>query len=194
MSAGARSSSPVPGPPRSAPGGRYSLRTLFFVSVVIAIPFLLLANTRNFARPDESLGSPLYLIAGVLIVLISAAIGSALGGTKGLLVLAGGAAASWILLVLVCSEFSHTLWRLLPVHALAAIATVAGLAYVVRSRREESGEGPHPVLARLLAVKEGLHRRPASDSTQTAPVSAESIEPVEVVTRAVPVEHDNPGG
>lgn len=162
MSTGARSSSPVPRGPRSAPGGRYSLRTLFLISLVVAIPFLLQANTRSFVRPDESLGSPLYLIAGILLVLFSAAIGSALGGARGLVALAGGAAGSWLLLVLVCSEFSPTLWRLLPVHALAAIATFASLVYVVRSRREEPSEGPHPVLARLLAVKQGLHRPPAS--------------------------------
>jgi hypothetical protein len=72
--------------PVRAAQGRFTLRTLFIISVAVAVPFLLLANLRNFARPDDSLASPLYLLLGVAGVLFAAVIGNALGRTTGMLI------------------------------------------------------------------------------------------------------------
>jgi hypothetical protein len=153
--------------PAAAPGGRYSLRTLFVTSAAVAVPFLLLANLRNAARPDDSLPSPLYLIAGVVTVLVCAAIGNALGRTPGLAGMAVGAAVIWAALVWICSEFSPKLKTLLPVHVAAAAATVVCLVVWVRKHREPTDEGPHPMLARLLAVKSGLKPHPPEEAVKS---------------------------
>jgi hypothetical protein len=150
----------------AAPRRRYTLRSLFVLSAAIAVPFLLLANLRNATRPDDSLASPLYLIAGVLAVLTCGAIGNALGRTAGMIATATGAALIWIALVWLCGEFSGTLRTLLPVHVAAAAATVIGLAMVVRSRREPTEEGPHAMLSRLLAVKSGLKHQPPTQERE----------------------------
>ena len=161
---------PVPSPrPVAAPRRRYSLRSLFVLSAALAVPFLLLANLRNVTRPDDSLASPLYLIAGVLAVLTCAAIGNALGRTAGMLATAAGAGVIWVALVWLCGEFSGTLRTLLPVHAAAAAATFVVLAVIVRSRRERAEEGPHAMLSRLLAVKSGLKQPPPKDEPPAAP-------------------------
>jgi hypothetical protein len=133
------------------------------------VPFLLLANLRNATRPDDSLASPLYLIAGVLAVLTCGAIGNALGRTGGMIATAAGAAFIWVALVWICGEFSQTLRTLLPVHAAAAVATVVCLAVIVRSRREPAEEGPHAMLSQLLAVKIGLQRKPTKDEPPASP-------------------------
>jgi hypothetical protein len=141
------------------PRRAYTLRSLFFVSLFAAVPFLLLANIRSQSRPDDSLASPLYLAVGVAAVLIAAAIGNAAGRTVGLFVLAGAAGLTWVTLVAVCSEFSHTLRTLLPVHIAAATATVLGLVAIVRRHRETGGEGTHEMLVQLLKVKESVRCR-----------------------------------
>ncbi|HEX5103444.1 MAG TPA: hypothetical protein VFV87_06515 [Pirellulaceae bacterium] len=144
----------IPAPPiRTTPKGRYSLRTLFLISGLIALPFLLMANALHQARPDDSIASPLYLALGVGGVVLAAAIGSALGSRAGMLTCAGLAAVGWIALVLVCSEFSQKLASVLPVHVLAAAVTVVVLAFVVRTPKESSEEGPHGMLVKLLKVK-----------------------------------------
>lgn len=158
-------------PPAAAPRSRYSLRSLFVLSAAVAVPFLLLANLRNATRPDDSLASPLYLIAGVVAVLTCGAIGNALGRTAGMIATAAGAAVIWVALVWLCGEFSGTLRMLLPVHIAAAAATVIGLALVVRSRREPTEEGPHAMLSRLLAVKSALKPQPPKDEPPATPPS-----------------------
>src|SRR5262245_54249413 len=95
--------------PMPARQRRFTLRTLFVVSAAVAVPFLLLANLRNAARPDDSLASPLYLLVGVAGVLVSAAIGNALAQKPGMVVTAIAAGLIWIVLVALLSEFSDML-------------------------------------------------------------------------------------
>ena len=153
---------------------RFTLRTLFIISVAIAVPFLLLANLRNAARPDDSLASPLYLLVGVAGVLFSAAIGNALAQRPGMIVTAIAAGLIWILLVALLSEFSDMLTRQLPLHIVAAIATIAGLVAVVHRHRESTDDTPHEHLTRLIEVKRQAHaadaqsRAPQDQSTEAA--------------------------
>jgi hypothetical protein len=145
---------------------RFTLRTLFFVSVALAVPFLLIANLRNAARPDDSLASPLYMLFGVAAMLIAAAIGKALAHTPGMLINAGIAGVAWISLVVLLSDFSAMLARQLPVHVVAVIATMVGLAAVVHWRRESNDDTLHEHLVRLLKVKSSLHD---AEKTEPAP-------------------------
>jgi len=149
---------------RSQP--KFTLRTLFFVSVALAVPFLLLANLRNAARPDDSLASPLYMLFGVAAMLLFAAIGNALAQTPGMMINACVAGLMWIFLVVLLSDYSAMLARQLPVHVVAVIATLAGLTAAVRWRRESTDDTPHEHLVRLLKVKNSLHdaARPQQDS------------------------------
>ena len=97
----------LPQPPlRSARGKRFSLRTLFFVSIAIALPFLLLANVQHSTRPEQSVASPMYLMLGIAGVVVAAAIGSALGSKTSMLVAASLAAFCWIGAVVLCGLFS----------------------------------------------------------------------------------------
>jgi hypothetical protein len=159
----------VRSPPPSASGRRYSLRSLFFVSLAVAVPFLLVANSRHTARPDDSLASPVYLLVGIACLLASAAIGKALGRNPGMFAAAAAAALCWITLVLVGSTFSDTLWSLLPVHATAAFGTIAVLAALVWSQQRPEPEGPHAMLSRLLQVKSDVrHERAKCQEDQPA--------------------------
>lgn len=157
--------------PTSRNRRRFTLRTLFFVSVAIAVPFLLLANLRSFARPDDSLASPLYLLVGIAGVLVSAAIGNALAGKPGTLITAVAAGLIWILLVALLSQFSDMLTRQLPVHVVVVVATIASLAAVVQRHRDSTDDTTHEHLVRLIQVKRELHdacsaeRATPSDST-----------------------------
>jgi hypothetical protein len=162
MSGHAGKNRPIPRSQR-----RFTLRTLFIISVAIAVPFLLLANLRNAARPDDSLASPLYLLVGVAGVLFSAAIGNALAHKPGMIATAIVSGLIWILLVALLSEFSDMLTRQLPVHIVAAIATIAGLVAVVQRHRESTDDTPHEHLARLIEVKRQVHAADAqSQATQ----------------------------
>src|SRR5687768_7406631 len=107
----------LPQPPlRSARGKRFSLRTLFFVSIAIALPFLLLANVQHSTRPEQSVASPMYLMLGIAGVVVAAAIGSALGSKTSMLVAASLAAFCWIGAVVLCGLFSKELSAALPIH------------------------------------------------------------------------------
>ena len=147
----------APSRPKARSQRRFSLRTLFIISAAIAVPFLLLANLRNFARPDDSLASPLYLLVGVAGVLVSAAIGNALAGKPGTLITAVAAGLIWILLVALLSQFSDMLTRQLPVHVVVVVVTIAALAVVVQRHRETTDDTTHEHLARLIQVKKELH-------------------------------------
>jgi hypothetical protein len=104
---------------------------LFFVSVAIAVPFLLVANVLHNARPGDTVGSPLYLLLGIAGVVLAAAIGSAVGGRAGLFTAAGVAAVCWVALVVLCGIFSKEMQAVLPIHVLGSLATVAILAVLV---------------------------------------------------------------
>jgi hypothetical protein len=144
----------VPQPRMRVPwGNRFSLRTLFFVSGVVAVPFLLFANLRHTVRPEETVASPLYLLLGIAGVVFAAAIGSAVGSKPGLFAAAGFAGLSWIALIALCGIFSQELMAVLPVHVLFAIGTVAVLAVIVWSVKTPEVEGPHDKLLQLLKVK-----------------------------------------
>ncbi|MCI0359893.1 MAG: hypothetical protein L0211_15560 [Planctomycetaceae bacterium] len=151
---------------------RFTLRTLFFVSIALAVPFLLFANLRNVARPDDSLASPLYLLFGVAAILIAAAIGNALANRTGMFVTACTAGLMWILLVVLLSDFSAMLARQLPVHIIAVIATIGGLAAAVHRHRESTDDTPHEHLVRLLKVKSSLHEGPKGDQDPSSPKNA----------------------
>ena len=155
----------VAGPKPSTGGnkGRYSLRTLFIVSVAIAVPLLLLANLRNSTRPDDSLASPLYLLLGVAGVLFAAIIGNALGRTPGMLITGVVAGLIWILLVALLSQFSDMLTQQLPVHVVVVVLTIVGLAAAVHRHRESTDDTAHEHLVRLLKVKSSLHQAPSAE-------------------------------
>jgi hypothetical protein len=150
---------------------RYSLRTLFIVSAVIAVPFLVLANLRHSLRPEDSVASPLYLLLGVAGVIVAAGIGSALGSKTGTFAAAGLAAVSWVGAVYLCGLFSNELQAVLPVHVVFAAATVAVLAVIVRSKTAED-EGPHNKLLRLLRVKHDVQE--AQQAKRQDSIAAES--------------------
>jgi len=156
-----------------APCTRFTLRTLFIISVAIAVPFLLLANLRSVARPDDSLASPLYLLLGVAGVLFAAVIGNALGRTPGMLITGIAAGLIWISLVALLSQFSDMLTRQLPVHIVAVVLTIAGLTAAVRRHRESTDDTPHEHLVRLLKVKSSLNNAStAKDRTGIKPAEA----------------------
>ncbi len=177
MVEGARRQRPVAGPRHG-----FTLRSLFFVSLLVAVPFLLLANLRSQSRPDDSLASPLYLAVGVVAVLISAAIGNAVGNTRGLFVLASATGLIWVMLVALCSEFSNTLRMLVPAHVAPATATVLSLAAIVRRHRDTPGDGPHPMLQRLLKVKSGLRHMHSVDDSQIRPGTPEATPQADVAS------------
>ncbi len=160
--------------PQSPSQRRFTLRTLFFISIAIAVPFLLLANLRNAARPDDSLASPLYLLVGVAGVLFSAAVGNALAGRSGMIVTAIAAGLVWTLLVALLSEFSDMLTKQLPVHIVAVVVTIAGLAALAHRHRESTDDTPHEHLVRLIEVKKQLQdagaqsHAPQAHSTEVA--------------------------
>jgi hypothetical protein len=126
---------------------------LFIVSGVIAVPFLLLANLQHTARPEQSVASPMYLMLGVVSVVLAAGVGSALADKFGMFAAAGLAAASWVGAIYLCGLFSKELKEVLPVHVLAAVATVAVLAIVDRWAKQPEASDPHDHLVRLLRVK-----------------------------------------
>jgi Na+/melibiose symporter-like transporter len=150
-------------PPAAVSQRRFTLRTLFIVSVALAVPFLLMANLRNAARPDDSLASPLYLLFGVAAILIAAAIGNALAHRLGTIVTACAAGLLWILLVALLSQFSDMLSRQLPVHIVVVIVTIAGVAAAIYRQRESTDDTPHEHLVRLLKVKSSLHEAVKAD-------------------------------
>jgi hypothetical protein len=143
-------------------GKRYSLRTLFIVSGVIAVPFLLLANLRHSVRLEESVASPLYLLLGVAGVVLAAAIGSAMDSTPGMVAAAGLAAACWIAVVLLGGVFSKELMAVLPAHIASSVATLAVLAYVARRAKMSDDDETHHRLLKLLQAKRDV--RSALDS------------------------------
>ena len=65
---------------------RYSLRTLFIFSLVVAFPFVVFANVRSAYHPEYVLTSPVYLVVCVIGVLAFAAMGDTLGGNSGVVV------------------------------------------------------------------------------------------------------------
>jgi hypothetical protein len=139
-------------------GRRFSLRTLFIVSGVIAVPFLLLANLRGSVRPEETVASPLYLLLGVAGVVFAAAIGSAMAGRPGMFAAAGIAACCWIATAVLCSLFSKELKNVLPVHVLGALATLAVLGGIVWSTKKSEEDGHHDTLLKLLKVKHDVQQ------------------------------------
>jgi len=162
-----------PKPSKEGIKGRYSLRTLFLVSAAIAVPLLLLANLRNSTRPDDSLASPLYLLLGVAGVLFAAIIGNALGRAPGMIITGIAAGLIWILLVALLSQFSDMLTRQLPVHIVAIVLTIVGLAAAVRRHRESTDDTPHEHLVRLLKAKSSLHAAPPfKDGSGVSPEEA----------------------
>ena len=150
---------------KAATRQKFTLRTLFFVSAAIALPFLLIANFRSAARPDDSLASPVYLLAGVAAVLVSAVIGNALGRTTGMLVTGSIAAFCWILFVAMLSQFSSMLSQQLPVHMAVTILTVIALGAAAYQHREPADDSIHEHLTRLLKVKGDLHSHLPPDRT-----------------------------
>jgi hypothetical protein len=156
--------------PRSvARHSRFSLRTLFIVSGVIAVPFLLLANLQHSARPEQSVASPMYLVLGVAGVVLAAGVGSALADRAGLFAAAGLAALSWIGAVYLCGLFSKELREVLPVHVLAALTTMAVLAAVVWAKKSPEADDPHDHLLRLLQVKHDVQKSQQSKHQDAVP-------------------------
>jgi hypothetical protein len=154
----------------SSRGKRYSLRTLFFVSVAIAVPFLLVANATHSVRPEQSVASPMYLLLGIGGVVLAAAIGSALGSRTSMLVAACLAAFCWIGAVVLCGLFSKELKGALPIHILGAAITVAALAYVAWSAKKSGDVEPEDTLLRLLKVKHDVREaREAKDRKPSSP-------------------------
>lgn len=157
---------------------RFTLRTLFFISAVVAVPFLLMANVRHTQRPEESVASPLYLLLGIAAVVLAAAIGSALGSRTGMYTGAGLAALSWIALVLIGCLYSDELKVVLPVHVLLAAATVTGLAVLSRPRKDAAEDGPHGNLLRLLSVKQIVREaQQAKSNSHTKPAKSQTDGP-----------------
>jgi hypothetical protein len=154
---------------------RYSLRTLFFVSGAIAVPFLLMTNLRHSVRPEETVASPLYLLLGIAGVVFAAAIGSALSSRTGMFAAAGLAAFSWIALVCLCGIFSKELMAVLPVHVIFAAASLVVLAAVVWSARQPEVEGPHDMLLKLLTVKHNVRDAQQAKNLNSNPAES-SIE------------------
>lgn len=156
----------LPQPPlRSARGKRFSLRTLFFVSIAIALPFLLLANVQHSTRPEQSVASPMYLMLGIAGVVVAAAIGSALGSKTSMLVAASLAAFCWIGAVVLCGLFSKELSAALPIHLIGAVTTVAVLAYLAWSAKNSGDVEPQDTLLRLLKAKHDVREaQKAKDS------------------------------
>jgi FtsH-binding integral membrane protein len=155
---------------RSSRGKRYSLRTLFFVSIAIAVPFLLVANVRHSIRPEQSVASPLYLMLGIAGMVLAAAIGSALGSRTSMLVAACLAAFCWIGAVVLCGLFSQELSGALPVHVMGATITVAILAYVAWSAKKSGEIEPEDTLLRLLRVKRDVREsQQAKERKPTSP-------------------------
>lgn len=153
-------------------GRRFSLRTLFIASGVVAVPFLLLANLRNSVRPEESVASPLYLLLGVAGVVFAAAIGSAVANKPGMFTAAGIAACCWIAVAALCSLFSKELKAVLPVHVLGALATLAVLAGVVWAARKPEQEGPHDMLMKLLKVKHDVQEAQQAKQLDSPPTNS----------------------
>ena len=164
-----------PQPIQASRRNRFSLRTLFIVSALIAIPFLVLANLRHSLRPEDSVASPLYLLLGIAGIIVAAGIGSALGNKAGTFAAAGLAALSWIGAVYLCGLFSKELQSVLPVHVVFAVATVAVLAVIVRSAKTAEDAGPHDKLLRLLRVKRDIQE--AQQAKQQDSTSGESLIP-----------------
>ena len=156
---------------------RFTLRTLFFISAVVAVPFLLLANMRHSQRPEESVASPLYLLFGIAAVVLAAAIGSALGSRTGMYAGAGLAALCWIALVLIGCLFADELKVVLPAHVLCCATTMIILAVVSRPRKDSAEDGPHGNLLRLLSVKHNVREaQQAKASGLTDRISTDTSE------------------
>jgi hypothetical protein len=79
----------------------------------------------------------------------------------------------WISLVALLSQFSDMLTRQLPVHVVAVVVTIVGLAAAVRRHRESTDDTPHEHLVRLLKVKSSLNSAlSAQDDTGVNPPEA----------------------
>ena len=157
----------LPQPQVRSRGKRYSLRTLFFVSIVIAVPFLLVANVTHSVQPEQSVASPMYLLLGVGGVVLAAAIGSALGSRTSMLVAACLAAFCWIGAVVLCGLFSKELASALPIHVLGAVITVVILAYVAWSAKKSGEIEPEDTLLRLLRVKHDVRESQQAKERKT---------------------------
>jgi hypothetical protein len=153
---------------RSSRSKRYSLRTLFFVSIAIAVPFLLVANATHSVRPEQSVASPMYLLLGIGGVVLAAAIGSALGSRTSMLVAACLAAFCWIGAVVLCGLFSKELARALPVHVLGAVISVAILGYIAWTAKKSGDVEPEDTLLRLLKVKHDVREARESKDRKTS--------------------------
>ena len=154
---------------------RFTLRTLFFISAVVAVPFLLMANMRHSQRPEESVASPLYLLFGIAAVVLAAAIGSALGSRTGMYAGAGLAALCWIALVLIGCLFADELKVVLPAHVLCCATTMIILAVVSRPRKDSAEDGPHGNLLRLLSVKQNVREaQQAKSDSQSKPAKSQT--------------------
>jgi hypothetical protein len=158
---------------------RFSLRSLFLVSVMIALPLLLLANLRGNRRLEDSLGSPVYIFAGIAAVVASAAIGSALGHKVGTIATALAAGIAWIALVVLLSGFSVALARLAPGHVAVAVLTVAAIAIAVYRQRDPPDLIPPDYYSRLLDVRDQVRqeKRTSESSAGATPKSADGEHP-----------------
>jgi hypothetical protein len=140
--------------PAAKPSMRFSLRSLFLVSAAIALPLLMLANLRGNRRLEDSLGSPVYLLAAVAAMIASAAIGSALGHKVGTIATAIAAGIAWITLIILLCGYSPALARLAPGHVVAAVATVAAIIVAVYRQRDPPDLIPPDYYSRLRDVRD----------------------------------------
>ena len=131
----------------------FGLRALFGISVLLAIPFLVLANLVRESRPEDSIASPAYLVLGILGVLFFAAIGNALGGTKGTIAAAIIAGTTWLGVLLLGIEFSEELLIVLPLHLLALVTTITIITVVALRQKEGTGGASHETMQELIEVK-----------------------------------------
>jgi hypothetical protein len=154
---------------------RFSLRSLFLVSVTIALPLLMLANLRGNRRLEDSLGSPVYIFAGIAAVVASAAIGSALGHKVGTIATAIFAGLAWIALVILLSGFSSALARLAPGHVAVAVCTVAAIIVAVCRQRDPPDLIPADYYSRLLEVRnQARGEKPSGESSAGATPTPDS--------------------
>ncbi|MDP6446713.1 MAG: hypothetical protein QGG36_19555 [Pirellulaceae bacterium] len=160
---------------------RYTLRSLFMVGLVAALPLILLANFRlaNFRgitnRPDDFLASPMLLMAGVFGVLFSAAIGSALGGWRGASAAAVVAGVAWISGMLAISDENRVVANQVPPHIVAASVTVLATVITAFWRRNDALCDPSDTLDQLRAARD-QHRSSGGAARDRAAGAADSVE------------------
>ena len=144
--------------------------------VVMAFLGVVYGTVGNFqSAASDRAASPLCVVAVPLGIVCCAAVGQALGGTTGRLMLAGFAGGGWLLLLFGFLRTDERLSAQVPFHVLAVIVTVLALVYFALKKKQHVAHPAEATLDQLKATKRSV--RQAERSGEALPPGSKPRRP-----------------